>query len=251
MSGHNKWSTIKHRKGAQDAKRSKVFTKVIKEITVAARLGGEDIETNPRLRAAVASAKSANMPADNVKRAIQKGVGGTKGDDYESIVYEGYGPHQVAVIIECLTDNRNRTISSIRTAFNKNNGSLGSSNSVMYAFDRVGLIEVAKEGIEEDKMMEMALEAGAEDFDPESEDHYEITTAQADLHAVQTTLEGQGIAIQRSALAYVPQNKQEITDPAQASQVLRFLDVLEDDDDVQNVFSNLDLSDEAMAGLDE
>ncbi|OGG98179.1 MAG: hypothetical protein A2508_04190 [Candidatus Lambdaproteobacteria bacterium RIFOXYD12_FULL_49_8] len=214
-------------------------------------MGGEDIDANPRLRAAVASAKAANMPADNIKRAIQKGAGVGKGDDYEAITYEGYGPHQVAVIIECLTDNRNRTISNIRTIFNKNNGNIGSTNSVMYAFDRVGLIEVAKDGMEEDQLMELALEAGAQDFDPEGEDYFEITTALADLHLVQTALEAKGVVIQKSALAYVPQNRQEITDPEKAAQVMRFLEAIEDDDDVQNLFTNLDLSDEAMAGMND
>lgn len=251
MSGHSKWSTIKHRKGAQDAKRSKIFTKIIKELTVAARMGGEDPSSNPRLRAAIATAKAANMPNDNLKRAIAKGAGGVKGEEYESILYEGYGPGNVAVIVECLTDNRNRTVSNIRTAFNKNGGSMGSANSVMYNFNRLGVIEVAKSTIGEDQLMEAAIEAGAQEIDSEEQENYSIQTAMADLHAVQTGLEEKGIVVSKSSLVYLPQNKAEITDPDQAKGVIKLLEALEDDDDVQYVYSNADFSDEALAGLDD
>ncbi|MDT8445897.1 MAG: YebC/PmpR family DNA-binding transcriptional regulator [bacterium] len=251
MSGHSKWSTIKHRKGAQDAKRSKIFTKIIKEITVATRLGGEDADANPRLRAAILLAKSANMPNDNIKRAIAKGAGGAKGDDYEEIVYEGFGPNQVAVIVECLTDNRNRTVSSVRTIFNKKGGNMGSSGSVMFNFTRIGLIEVPKASIEEDALMELIIEAGAQELDTEGEALYEVHTDQTDLAKVQGYLEEKGVEVSRAVLYYLPQNKAEITTPEDAEAVMAFLEALEDDDDVQVVYSNVDFSDEALAGMDE
>lgn len=250
MSGHNKWSSIKHRKGAQDAKRSKIFTKIIKELTVATRIGGEDADSNPRLRAAIAQAKAANMPNDNIKRAIQKGAGGTKGDDYEAITYEGYGPSQVAVIVEALTDNRNRTVSSVRTIFNKAGGSMGSSGSVMFNFQPIGLIEVPKDSIEEDRLMELAIEGGAQELDTEGEELYEIHTEPTDLAQVQTYLEEKGVQVNRFVLAYIPLNKAEINDSSDAEKVMQFLETLEDDDDVQVVYSNADFSDEALAGLD-
>lgn len=250
MSGHNKWSTIKHKKGAADAKRSKVFTKVIKELTVAAKMGGGDPDSNPRLRTAVAWAKSENMPKDNIERAIKKGAGGAQGDDYETIVYEGYGPHQVAVIVECLTDNRNRTVSSVRSIFNKNNGNMGASNSVMYMFDRIGLIEIEKSTIDEDSLTEHILEAGAEDIDTTGDEFYEITTAPEELHTVQTYLENQNLEIKSAQLDLVPQNSIEIDTADKAKQVIKFIDALEDDDDVQKVYSNFDLADEVAAELD-
>ena len=251
MSGHSKWSTIKHRKGAQDAKRSKIFTKLIKELTVATRMGGDDASANPRLRAAIAAAKGANMPNDNMKRAIQKGAGGAKGDDYESIIYEGYGPQNVAVIVECLTDNRNRTVSNIRTAFNKNGGTMGSSNSVMFNFSQIGVIEVSKTAYDEDTMMELAIDAGALELDSEGEEVYEVQTEMADLHAVQAALEEKGVEVLKSSLVYQPMNKAEITEVDHAHSVFRLIDVLEDDDDVQSVFSNVDFSDAVLAALNE
>ena len=249
MSGHSKWSTIKHRKGAQDAKRGKIFTKVIKEITVAARLGGGDPEANPRLRAAMLQAKSVNMPSDNVNKAIKKGTGELQAESYETLVYEGYGPHNVAVIVECLTDNRNRTISSVRSIFNKNSGNIGATNSVMYMFDRVGLIEVEKSTIDEDALTEIVLDSGAEDIDASQEEIFEITTAMDTLFAVSSFLEEKGVKVSKAELALIPQNKLEITDTGKAEQILKFLDLLEDDEDVQNVFTNLDISDEVMVNL--
>lgn len=251
MSGHNKWSSIKHKKGAADAKRSKIFTKVIKEITVAARLGGEDPNANPRLRSAIALAKSVNMPNDNVTKAIKKGVGGDKSESWETIIYEGYGPHNVAVIVECLTDNRNRTISSIRTIFGKHNGNIGSTNSVMYMFDRKGYIEVDKTTIDEDTLTEHVLESGAEDIDSSQEESYLIVTDPSQLGDAHKYLEEQGVEIKTSSLDLVPQNKIEITDAAKAQQVIRFIDALEDDDDVQKVFSNFDISDQVLSELNE
>ncbi len=249
MSGHSKWSTIKHKKGAADAKRSKIFTKIAREIVVAAKLGGEDADSNPRLRSAMVLARSQNMPNENIKRAIQKGIGAGKGEEFHSVIYEGYGPHQVAAIVECLTDNKNRTISNIRTAFNKSGGAIGTSNSVMYAFDHMGAIEVKKDSIDEDTLTEHILEGGAEDIDTSPEDIYFITTAHADLHQVSTYLESQGVVLESTKLIYIPQNKLVITDLAQAQSVLRFIDALEDDDDVQHVHSNFDLSDEVLAQL--
>lgn len=250
MSGHNKWSTIKHRKGAADAKRSKIFTKVIKELTIAARLGGEDPGSNPRLRSAIALAKSSNMPNDNVKRAIQKGIGGGKGENWENIIYEGYGPHNVAVIVDCLTDNRNRTISSIRFAFGKTGGNLGSSNSVMYMFDRQGQIEINKSVIDEESLTDHILEAGAEDIDAEGDDIYLITTAPGDLNDVHSYLEEKSIEISMSAVKLIPQNRVEIEDVAKAKQVINFIETLEDDDDVQNVYSNFDISESVLKQLE-
>jgi YebC/PmpR family DNA-binding regulatory protein len=251
MSGHNKWSSIKHRKGAADAKRSKVFTKVIKEITVAARMGGDDPDANPRLRSAIALAKSVNMPNDNVSKAIKKGVGGGKGENWETIVYEGYGPHNVAVIVECLTDNKNRTISSVRSIFTRNNGNIGASNSVMYMFDRKGIIEVEKGGIDEELLTEHVLESGADDLDDSQEDVFQIETAPTSLGDVHIYLEENSVPIKTSSLDLIPQNRIEISDVNKAQQVIKFIDALEDDDDVQKVYSNFDISDEVLESLSQ
>lgn len=249
MSGHNKWSSIKHRKGAQDAKRSKIFTKIIKEITVAARMGGGDPESNPRLRTAMITARGANMPKDNVLKAIKKGEGGDKSEQWENLTYEGYGPHNVAVIVECLTDNRNRTISSVRSKFTKNNGNIGASNSVMYMFDRLGMIEVEKSVIDEDALMELALDAGAEDIETEDDDVYTVKTSVSDFSGVCQVLEEKEIAVKSSNVSLVPQNRIEIDDVTKAQQVIKFIEALEDDDDVQNVFSNFDISEDVLAQL--
>ncbi len=251
MAGHNKWSSIKHKKGAADAKRSKVFTKVIKEITVAARLGGGDPNANPRLRSAIALAKSVNMPNDNVTKAIKKGVGGDKSESWETIVYEGYGPHNVAVIVECLTDNKNRTISSVRAAFSKNNGNIGATNSVMYMFDRKGLIEVEKSTIDEDSLTEHVLEGGAEDIDTSGDDVFLVETDPSELGNVHRYLEENGVDVKTSSIDLIPQNKIEITEVNKAQQVIKFIDALEDDDDVQKVFSNFDISDAVLAELNQ
>lgn len=251
MSGHSKWSTIKHKKGAADAKRSKIFTKVTKEIIVAAKMGGGDPSSNPRLRGAMTQARSVNMPTDKVKNAIKKGTGESgDGNNYENILYEGYGPHNTAVIVECLTDNRNRTISSIRFTFNKNNGNIGSSNSVMYMFDHVGMIEVEKSQADEDTITEHVLEAGAEDIDTEQEEIYVIRTGSTDLHSVHTYLEEQGLEVKTAQLTYLPQNTVELKDLTQAKQVLKFIDALEDDDDVQNVYTNFDVAEDVLTQLE-
>jgi len=251
MSGHSKWSTIKHKKGAADAKRSKVFTKVIKEITVAARMGGDDPDANPRLRSAIALAKSVNMPNDNVSKAIKKGVGGDKGENWENLIYEGYGPNNVAVIVECLTDNKNRTISSIRTVFGKNNGNIGATNSVLYMFDRKGIIEIDKSTIDEDTLTEYVLDAGAEDIDTTDESLFTVETAPGELAKVHQYLEDKKVEIKKSVLDLIPQNKVVIEDATKASQVIRFIEALEDNDDVQNVYSNFDISESVLSELEE
>ncbi|MBU2645682.1 YebC/PmpR family DNA-binding transcriptional regulator [bacterium] len=251
MSGHSKWSSIKHKKGAVDAKRSKVFTKVIREITVAAKMGGDDPNSNPRLRSAIVLAKSVNMPNDNINKAIKKGAGDGKGENWESISYEGYGPHNVAVIVECLTDNKNRTISSVRSIFSKNNGNIGSTNSVMYMFDRKGIIEVKKDTIDEDTLTEYIIEGGAEDIDISDEQVYSIATEPSDLGSVHKYLEEKEVKIESSGLDLIPQNRIEIDDVSKAAQVIKFIEALEDDDDVQNVYSNFDISESVLQQLEE
>ena len=249
MSGHNKWSSIKHRKGSVDAKRSKVFTKVIKEITASAKLGGEDPDSNPRLRSAIGLAKSVNMPNENIAKAIKKGVGGGKGENWDTIAYEGYGPHNVAVIVECLTDNRNRTISSVRGIFGKHNGSIGATNSVMYMFDRLGVIEVDGTAIDEDRLMEYALECGAEDIDTEDKEVFVVKTSLSEYSQTVRTLEENSVAIVKSSIDLVPQNRIVVDDLGEANRIIRFIDALEDDDDVQHVYSNFDISDEVLQQL--
>ncbi len=244
MSGHSKWSTIKHKKAAQDAKRGKVFTKVIKELTVAAKLGGGDIGGNPRLRSAVAAAKTANMPADNIKRAIQKGTGELPGVTYEEVTYEGYGPGGVAILIETLTDNRMRTTPEIRHVFSKNGGTLGEPNSVAWMFDKRGRLTVPIEATDEDNLMEIALEAGAEDLVREGE-VFEVTTPPDVWHEVEQALEAAGVACGEAGLVMEPQNTVEL-DGKKAAQCLKLLDVLEDQDDVQNVWANLEIPEDTL-----
>ena len=247
MSGHNKWSTIKHRKGAQDAKRSKVFTKLIKELTIAARLGGGDAEGNPRLRTAVAAARAANMPNDNVDRAIKKGTGELEGVNYEEATYEGYGPGGVAVIIETLTDNRKRTVAEVRHLLSKHGGNLGETGSVAWQFDRRGYIAIEHDKIDEDSLMEIALEAGADDIQ-ESEDLWEVYTDTAELNTVQAALEDKGIATIEVKLGQFPQTTVELGGK-KAEQMMRLIDALEDSDDIQNVFSNFDLDEETLKAM--
>lgn len=249
MSGHNKWSSIKHKKGAADAKRSKTFTKVIKEITVAARIGGEDPNANPRLRSAVGLAKSVNMPSDNIAKAIKKGVGGDRSENWETIVYEGYGPHNVAVIVECLTDNRNRTISSIRGIFSKHNGRIGATNSVMYMFDRLGIVEIGKSAIDEDRLMEYALESGAEDIETSDEELFVVKTDPSQYAEMVGVLERNAVPIDRSSIDLVPRNRVVIEDLGRANRVIGFIEALEDDEDVQRVYSNFDIGDEVLRQL--
>ena len=249
MSGHSKWSTIKHRKAAQDAKRGKAFTKLIKELTIAARMGGSELDANPRLRTAVANAKSQSMPKDNIDRAIKKGAGELDGAIYEEIIYEGYGPHNVAIIVEVMTDNRNRTIASVRHAFSKCNGNLGSANSVQYMFDRMGSIMIEKTVIEEDLLTDLILEAGADDINTENPDAFQIITSPADFDTVRSYLEEKEVAMLSAEVIWNPQNRVEIDDSKKAEQVIKLIDILEDDEDVNIVHSNFDISDNVMAEL--
>ncbi|CAN5712136.1 YebC/PmpR family DNA-binding transcriptional regulator [soil metagenome] len=246
MSGHSKWSTIKRKKGAADAKRGALFGKLSKSITVAVREGGGDPEMNPALALAVAKAKDGNMPNDNIARAIEKGTGaGADADTFERITYEGYAPGGVAVLVEVLTDNRNRAASDVRFIFSKNNGNLGTSGSVAYLFDRKGIILVPADDVDEDELMELALEAGAEDMEPQEND-YRIITEAGDFMAVRERLESAGIAYENAEVTMQPQNTIDL-DAATARQTLRLIDALEDNDDVQEVYANFDISDEVMA----
>jgi len=247
MSGHNKWSTIKHKKGAADAKRSKVFTKIIKELTIAAKLGGGDPDGNPRLRTAIAQAKSANMPKDNVANAIKKGTGELEGVTYEECMYEAYGPGGSALCIEVMTDNKNRTVAELRHILSKHGGALAESGSVAWQFDRKGRIYVEKEKIGEDALMEMALEAGADDV-VDGGDMWEIYTGPGDLEPVRGQLEAKGLEMDEVKLALVPKTTVTL-DEKKAESLLKLLDIIEDSDDVQNVFGNFDIPDEVAEKL--
>ena len=244
MSGHSKWATIKHKKGALDAKRGKIFTRLIKEIMVAAKGGGGDPDGNPRLRTAILAAKAENMPQDNIKRAILRGTGEIEGASYEEIVYEGYGPGGVAVIVDVLTDNRNRAVSEIRHAFSKNGGNLGESGSVGYMFAKKGLIVVPKDAAGEDKLTEIVLDAGAEDLSDDG-DYWEITTAPEDHEAVAAALKTAKITPESSEVTMLPTIYQKL-EGTQANSMMRLLETLEELDDAQNVYSNFEM-DEAMA----
>jgi YebC/PmpR family DNA-binding regulatory protein len=245
MSGHSKWANIKHRKGAADAKRGKIFTRLIKEITVAARMGGGDIEGNPRLRAAVTTAKTVNMPKDNIARAIKKGTGELAGEIYDEILYEGYGPGGVAVLVECMTDNRNRTVADIRHYFAKNNGNLGEFGCVGWMFDKKGVIVVDKGAISEEELMDVALEAGAEDV-AEEETEFQVLTAPENFETVREALEKAGIAMSSAEVSMVPQNTVEVTEENVARSLMKLLESLEEHDDVQNVHANFDIDDSLM-----
>jgi YebC/PmpR family DNA-binding regulatory protein len=250
VSGHSKWSTIKRKKGVIDSKRGKIFTRLIKEITVAARMGGGDPEGNPRLRSAIASAKTENMPKDNIDRAIKKGTGELEGAVYDEITYEGYGPGGVAVLVDCMTDNKNRTVADIRHAFSKSGGNLGESGCVAWMFDKKGTILVDKEAIDEEELMDKALEAGAEDV-VEEDNVYQIETTPDDFEGIREALEADGVKFIEASVTMIPQNVVEITEESSARQILRLLESLEEHDDVQNVFSNFDISDEIMEAIPE
>ncbi len=245
MSGHSKWATIKHKKGALDAKRGKIFTRLIKEIMVAAKAGGGDPDGNPRLRTAVLAAKAENMPQDNIKRAIQRGTGEIEGVSYEDITFEGYGPGGVAVIVQVLTDNRNRAVSEIRHAFSKNGGNLGESGSVGYMFSKKGLIVVPKDAADEDKLTEIVLDAGAEDLS-EDGDYWEITTAPKDHEAVAEALKKAGITPESSEVTMLASTYQKL-EGTQANAMMRLLDTLEDLDDTQNVYSNFEMDEATVS----
>jgi YebC/PmpR family DNA-binding regulatory protein len=244
MSGHSKWATIKHKKGALDAKRGKIFTRLIKEITVAAKTGGGDPDGNPRLRSAILAAKAENMPQDNIKRAIQRGTGELEGANYEEISFEGYGPGGVAVIVDTLTDNRNRTVSEVRFAFSKNGGNLGETGSVRFMFSKKGVIAIEKTEAEEDQLMEIILEAGGEDLKDEGES-WEILTDPHSYESVLNAVKAAKIPTVMSEVTMVASTYTKLEGSA-ANQMLRMLDVLEDLDDVQNVYSNFDMDEAAM-----
>ncbi len=248
MSGHSKWSTIKRKKGAADAKRGRAFTKLIKEITVASRMGGGDPDGNPRLRSAIAAAKSENMPKDNIERAIKKGTGELEGAVYEEITYEGYGPGGIAVLVDCMTDNRNRTVADIRHYFSKSGGNLGESGCVSWMFDKKGSLLVDKATISEEKLMDVALEAGAEDM-VEEENEFQVLTAPEDFDAVREALEAAGVLFIEAAVLMIPKNTVEVIDEKTAKQILRLLEKLEDHDDVQSVSANFDIPDELMEAV--
>ena len=244
MSGHSKWHSIRHKKGAADARRGKLFTSLIKELTVAARLGGGDPDGNPRLRAAMAAAKSANMPGENIKRAVQKGTGELPGLSYEDAVYEGYGPGGVAILVEAVTDNKNRTVSDIRHVFSKFGGNLGQSGCVAHLFQRQGLILIDKSSTSEDDLMTVALEAGAEDMKDGGE-VYEIFTSPHDYEAVLEEIRRHDLAVASADLSMIPQTTLQLAGkPAQ--QMLRLMESLEDHDDVQKVFANFDIEDSEL-----
>ena len=245
MSGHNKWSTIKHKKGAADAKRGKIFTRILKEMTVAARLGGGDPAGNPRLRSAVAEAKANNMPKDNIERAIKRGTGELEGATYEEITYEGYGPGGVAIIVECLTDNTNRTTPEIRHIFEKHGGNLGTPGSVRFQFDKKGYFAIEKSAVGEDKLMEIVLEAGADDLQTEDADAFEVYTTPDNFEAVRQALESNKIPAVEAKLGMIPQNYVAV-DEQKSKQIMRMLEMLDDHDDSQNVWSNFDIPAEMM-----
>lgn len=244
MSGHNKWSTIKHKKGKADAQRGKMFTKLSRYITVAVREGGSDPEYNTALKSAIEKAKAENMPNDNIDRAIKKGAGDVDGANYEEVQYEGYGPSGIAVLVECLTDNRNRTAADVRHAFDKSGGNLGSTGCVAWMFDRKGLLVVNKnDEIDEETFMLEAIDSGAEDFNAEDE-YYEIITSVEDFSAVKEKLQEAGYAFSSADLAYLPQNTTKLETKEDIKNMIKLMEMLEDSDDVQNVYNNWDMPDD-------
>ncbi|MEW6218772.1 MAG: YebC/PmpR family DNA-binding transcriptional regulator [Thermodesulfobacteriota bacterium] len=247
MSGHSKWSTIKRKKGAIDAKRGRIFTRLIREITVAARAGGGDPTGNPRLRAAVLEAKTENMPKENIDRAIKRGTGELDGAVYEEITYEGYGPGGVAVLVETMTDNRNRTVADVRHFFSKHGGNLGEFGCVGWMFDHKGSLLVDKATISEEELMDRALEAGAEDV-REDDDGFTVITAPDDFSSVKEALEAAGVRFLETAVTMIPKNTVPISDEKVAKQLVKLLDALEDYDDVQKVHANCDIPDELLEG---
>jgi len=244
MSGHSKWASIKHKKGAADARRGKVFTKLIKEITMSARMGGGDPDGNPRLRSAILAAKSENMPKDNIERAIKKGTGELEGVSYEESIYEGYGPGGAAVMVETLTDNKNRAVAEIRHIFSKNGGSLGENGCVAWMFKKKGYINVEKSGVNEDVLMETSIEAGAEDVRAD-EDGYEIITAPEDFETVKAALEAASIPFLGAEVTMLPQTTADLKGK-EAEQMVRLMESLEDCDEVQKVYTNADIPEEVV-----
>ncbi len=240
MSGHSKWHSIRHKKGATDAKRGKIFSKLIKEIIVAARLGGGDPAGNPRLRTAVAAAKAENMPKDNIERAIKRGTGELDGLNYEETIYEGYGPGGVAVLVEVMTDNRNRAAADVRYIFSKRGGSLGEAGCVAWMFDKRGLIVFEQDQVSEDEILEVALDAGADDV-VTTEDQFEVHTDLAAFESVKQAFDDQGLRYTMAEITMVPQNTVKLDDESQAVQILKLMEAIEDSDDVQKVYANFDI----------
>ena len=244
MSGHSKWSTIKHKKGALDAKRGRIFTRLIREITISARSGGGDVNGNARLRSAIVAAKEANMPADNITRAIKKGTGELEGVVVEEVAYEGYGPGGVAVIVETVTDNKNRTLPEIRHIFAKHGGNMAATGAVSWMFEKKGYIVVGEQGVNEDSLMEAALEAGAEDFKKDGE-HYEIFTSPDAFQTVKDALKVKGVSIQAAEVENLPKNTVR-AEGSTARKVLNLVEALEEHDDVQHVWANFDIDESEM-----
>jgi len=247
MSGHSKWSSIKHKKGALDAKRGKIFTKIIKEITVAARLGGGDPDGNPRLRTAILAAKGQNMPGDNITRAIKKGTGELEGVHYEEVTYEGYGPGGAAIFLEAMTDNKNRTVSEIRAALGKAGGNLGENGCVAWMFQQKGLITVKTESKDEDELMELAIDVGADDMQT-VDSRYEITTTVENFEDVRKALEDEGISMETAEITRIPANTVAV-DESKGKALLKLMDILEDHDDIQKSYSNFDIPDDVMNAI--
>ncbi len=247
MSGHSKWHSIRHKKAARDAKRGKLFTKLIKEITVAARLGGGDLNANPRLRTAVQTAREHSMPAENIERAIKRGTGELEGVAYEEVQYEGYGPGGVAILVQAMTDNRNRTVAEIRRLFEKSGGSLGSTGCVSWMFKKRGVITVDKTQVDEDRLMEVALEAGAEDVS-EGDGSFEVLTAPESFEAVKQAIQAAGIPIQAADVSMIPESTVRVVG-VEAEQTMKLLEALEDHDDVQSVASNADFDQDELERL--
>ncbi len=247
MSGHSKWASIRHKKGAVDAKRGKIFSRLIKEITVAARLGGGDTTGNPRLRSAIQAAKAENMPKDNIERAIKKGTGELEGTSYEEANYEAYGPGGVAIMIDCLTDNKNRTVADLKHIFDRHGGSLGEPGCVSWMFKKRGLIVFARNKVEEEKLFDLALEAGAEDID-EGETEFEVITDPSDFESVKKAFDDAGLDYTLSEVSMVPQNTVKLEGKG-AEQMLNLMEALEDNDDISHVYANFDIPDEVMEGM--
>ncbi|NNG01940.1 MAG: YebC/PmpR family DNA-binding transcriptional regulator [Desulfobacteraceae bacterium] len=244
MSGHSKWSTIKHKKAATDAKRGKIFTKLIKEITVAARMGGGDLDANPRLRTAIAAARAENMPNNNIERAVKKGTGELEGVSYEESSYEGYGPGGAAILVESLTDNKNRAVAEIRHIFNKYGGNMGENGCVAWMFDKKGYINIEKSAVDEDVLMETALEAGAEDIRDE-ENNFEVITSPEDFDAVKAAIEEAKVPVVEAEVTMLPQNTTNL-EGKEAESMIKLMEAMEDCDDVQKVYTNADIPDDIM-----
>lgn len=247
MSGHSKWSSIKHKKGAADAKRGKIFTKLIKEITVAARMGGGDPEGNPRLRTAIAAAKAENMPKENIERGIKKGTGELEGVNYEEASYEGYGPGGAAVLVDCLTDNKNRSVADIKHLFERHAGNLGEPGCVAWIFEQRGLITLEKETVDEEQLIDLALEAGAEDV-KEEETEFEVITSPSDFEAVKKAIEDAQLPYNLAEVTKIPKNTVKV-EGKKAQQMINLMQALEDHDDVSHVYANFDIADDVMEAM--